>query len=109
MMIPEGLSLGDRAAPPATLVGPPKIENVHAITLVSHPALGLLRVLGELLLLLWIQGTFLNFLGQGGYGWLIKGSSPNLSGSTRRDEMCVFSVLAIHKFILPSSHSALKE
>lgn len=110
-MVPEGLSLGDWAAPPAILVGPPKIENVHAITLVSHPALELFRVLSELLLLLWIQGiyTFLDFLGQGGYGWLIQGSSPDVSGSTWRDEMCVFSVLAIDKFISPSSHSVLRE
>lgn len=94
MMIPgDCLSLGDRAAPPATLVGPPRRENVHAITRPSHPAFG---VSAELLLLLMIAEKCI--LGFFAYGWLIQGSSYMFSGSTeRRDAMCVASVLVIHK------------
>lgn len=57
MMIPGDclLSLGDRAAPPATMVGPPRRENVHAITRAPHPAFGLVSSTGQLLLLIYLK------------------------------------------------------
>lgn len=77
-------------------VGPPRRDNVHAITRHHTPRLDWFRVSGELLFLLMISVKCI--LGFFGYGWLIQGSSYMFPGSTeRRDALCVASVLVIHK------------
>lgn len=87
-----GYHWGNRAAPPATLVGLPRTENFTRLPVHHAPCLDCYRVNGELLLPLRIKKhAFL--VSSAMVGWY-KGHHLMFSGSTRRERcnVCCFCI-----------------